>query len=56
METAILVGIGILAVGFLVRRFIKTAKVEGCACCGQTCGSHCQTPDDKNDYELTPKS
>ncbi|MDD4238502.1 MAG: hypothetical protein PHT62_08100 [Desulfotomaculaceae bacterium] len=43
METIILLGIGILAAGILVRQFVRATKVAGCACCGQSCSSHCHS-------------
>ncbi|TEB07829.1 Virus attachment protein p12 family protein [Pelotomaculum schinkii] len=47
METIILLGIGVLAAGLLVRQFVRNAKVEGCSCCEQECGNHCQQTDDQ---------
>lgn len=49
METIILLGIGVLAMGLLVRQLARNTRDAGCSCCGcrQECGSHCQKINDK---------
>lgn len=41
METAVLVGIGMLAVGIIVCQLMGTARGSDCVSCKQVCGNYC---------------
>jgi len=43
METVLLILAGILAVGFIVWKFLGTAAEKGCASCTESCCGHCRT-------------
>lgn len=46
METLILLGIGVLAVGFLVCKLTRAGMGSGCTSCGNDC-VYCQRGDSK---------
>ncbi len=44
MQTLILLGIGVLALGLLVCKLTRAARGSDCTSCGYDCG-HCQRQD-----------